>query len=83
LLVIGGLLFIAWCVWDGFFARYPIMPKQVFNRTFLGCIGINFMYYFSGYCVDVYWSSWVYIIVSLIKDFKADRKDRRHGIEAG
>ena len=64
LLVVGGLLFIAWCVWDGFFARYPIMPKQVFNRTFLGCIGINFMYYFSGYCVDVYWSSWVYIIVS-------------------
>jgi hypothetical protein len=32
-LVVGGLLLIGWGVWDGFFARYPIMPKRVINRT--------------------------------------------------
>lgn len=35
LLVVGGLLLIAWAVWDGFFARYPIMPKRVLNRTLI------------------------------------------------
>jgi hypothetical protein len=35
MLVIGGILFIGWCVWDGFFATYPFMPHRVFNRTFV------------------------------------------------
>jgi hypothetical protein len=36
MLVIGGLMFIAWGVWDGFYAKYPIMPRRVLNRTFVG-----------------------------------------------
>jgi hypothetical protein len=35
MLVIGGILFIAWGVWDGFYAKYPIMPRRVLNRTFV------------------------------------------------
>jgi len=35
MLVIGGILFISWAVWDGFFAKYPIMPRRVLNRTFV------------------------------------------------
>jgi hypothetical protein len=35
LLVVGGFLLIGWGVWDGFFARYPIMPKRVLNRTLI------------------------------------------------
>ena len=35
MLVIGGVLFIAWAVWDGFYAAYPIMPRRVLNRTFV------------------------------------------------
>lgn len=35
LLVVGGLLLIAWAVWDGYFARYPIMPRRVLNRTLI------------------------------------------------
>ena len=35
MLVIGGVLFIAWGVWDGLYAAYPIMPKRVLNRTFV------------------------------------------------
>ena len=35
MLVIGGILFIAWGVWDGFYATYPIMPRRVLNRTFV------------------------------------------------
>jgi hypothetical protein len=33
MLVLGGCFFIAWCVWDGFFAEYPFMPRRIFNRT--------------------------------------------------
>lgn len=35
MLVCGGILFVAWCIWDGFFSEYPFMPKRVFNRTFV------------------------------------------------
>jgi hypothetical protein len=35
MLVVGGVLFISWCVWDGFYAKYPLMPRRVFNRTFV------------------------------------------------
>ena len=63
LLCVGGVCFIAWTVWDGFFAAYPIMPRRILNRTFLACVAIDFMYYFSGYLTDTYLSSWVYIIV--------------------
>lgn len=38
MLVIGGVLFISWGIWDGFFAPYPFMPKRVFNRTFVSVI---------------------------------------------
>lgn len=38
MLVIGGILFICWGIWDGFFAPYPFMPKRVFNRTFVSVI---------------------------------------------
>lgn len=63
MLVVGGLCFIAWVVWDCYFAAYPIMPKRVLNRTFLACVAIDFIYYFSGYFIDTYFSSWVYVVV--------------------
>jgi hypothetical protein len=62
MLTIGFLLFIAWGVWDGFFASYPIMPRRLFNRTFIACIAIDFFYYFSFYMYGNYFSSWVYVI---------------------
>ena len=77
MLVIGGVLFLCWVAWDGFYAEYPIMPKRVLNRTFVGdvnascfqansqfaCLAIDFFYFFSSYLVDAYFLSWVYIIV--------------------
>lgn len=62
MLVIGGCSFIGWGVWDGYFAQYPIMPKRVLNRTFMACVAIDFFYYFSGYFMDAYFGSWVFII---------------------
>lgn len=41
LLVVGGLLLIGWGVWDGFFARYPIMPKRVLNRTLICAMWVD------------------------------------------
>ncbi|KAL7419034.1 hypothetical protein Q5752_005870 [Cryptotrichosporon argae] len=63
MLVIGGVLFIAWCIWDGYFAKYPFFPKRVINRTFMACVIADFFYYFSSYLVLGYYSSWVYVIV--------------------
>ncbi|KAI5476529.1 hypothetical protein MNV49_007539 [Pseudohyphozyma bogoriensis] len=63
MLVVGGILFIAWGIWDGYFAPYPFMPKRILNRTFIACVVADFFYYFSSYLVDGYYSSWVYVIV--------------------
>jgi len=63
MLVVGGMLFIAWCVWDSFFAQYPFMPRRVFNRTFVACVMVDFFYYASSYLIDTYFTSWVYVIV--------------------
>jgi hypothetical protein len=78
MLVIGGILFIAWGVWDGFYAKYPIMPRRVLNRTFVShvheptlsipadvqfaCLFIDFFYFFSSYLVDTYFSSWTWVV---------------------
>ncbi|WRT66816.1 uncharacterized protein IL334_003779 [Kwoniella shivajii] len=61
LLVVGGILFIATIVWEWKFASHPIMPLRIFNRTFICAVGIDFMYYFSGYLSDAYWSSWLWV----------------------
>ncbi|OCF35087.1 siderophore-iron transporter Str3 [Kwoniella heveanensis BCC8398] len=63
MLVIGGILFISWLVWDCFFAEYPFMPRRVLNRTFLACVGVDFFYFFSSYLVNAYFTSWVYVVV--------------------
>lgn len=59
---VGGFLFISFLVWEFRFAQHPIMPKRVMNRTFICCIAIDFLYYFTGYLADTYYLSWVYII---------------------
>ncbi|WVQ96555.1 hypothetical protein IAU59_003660 [Kwoniella sp. CBS 9459] len=63
MLVIGGILFIGWLVWDCFYAEYPFMPRRVLNRTFLACVGVDFFYFFSSYLVNAYFTSWVYVVV--------------------
>lgn len=60
--VVGGVLFFAFLGWEFKFAAHPIMPRRVMNRTFLCCIAIDFLYYFTGYLTDTYYLSWVYII---------------------
>lgn len=59
---VGGFLFFAFLGWEFRFAAHPIMPRRVMNRTFLCCIAIDFLYYFTGYLTDTYYLSWVYII---------------------
>lgn len=76
MLVVGGVLFISWCIWDVYFAEYPFVPRRVFNRTFvstfvswatltqqIACVTIDFFYYSSSYLIDTYFTSWVYVIV--------------------
>jgi hypothetical protein len=60
--VTGGVLFIAFCLWEWKVAAHPIMPLRVLNRTFLLCLGIDFIYFLTGYLTDVSWSSWLYVV---------------------
>ncbi|KAI5479985.1 hypothetical protein MNV49_002275 [Pseudohyphozyma bogoriensis] len=62
MIVVGGVLLISLFVWEFKFARYPLMPKRICNRTFICCVGIDFLYYCSGYIQSLYYSSWVYVV---------------------
>lgn len=35
--VVGGVLFIFFCVWEWKFANYPLQSKHVLNRSFVSC----------------------------------------------
>ncbi|KAJ9126987.1 hypothetical protein QFC24_001218 [Naganishia onofrii] len=60
--VVGGVLFIFFCVWEWKFANYPLQSKHVLNRSFLCSVVIDFMYYLSGYISDTYFTSWIYVV---------------------
>ncbi|KAL1405311.1 hypothetical protein Q8F55_008938 [Vanrija albida] len=59
---VGAVLFAAFMVWEFKYAAHPIMPRRVMNRTFICCIVIDFLYFFTGYLTDAYYMSFVYII---------------------
>ncbi|WVQ81108.1 hypothetical protein IAT38_003230 [Cryptococcus sp. DSM 104549] len=61
--VVGGLLMIAFVVWDLKYASHPLMPKRVLNRSLICSCAIDFSYYLSGYVHNTYYSSWVYVVV--------------------
>ncbi|ORY68053.1 major facilitator superfamily domain-containing protein [Leucosporidium creatinivorum] len=60
--IIGILLLITFTLYEFYWAKFPLMPKRVMNRTFLCCIAIDFLYYLSGYIQSTYYSSYVYVI---------------------
>ncbi|WRT69177.1 uncharacterized protein IL334_006161 [Kwoniella shivajii] len=61
--VIGGILMIAFTVWELKFAKHPIMPKRILNRSLICSCVIDFSYYLSGYIHSTYYLSWVYVVV--------------------
>lgn len=61
--VVGGILLLAFMLWECCYARHPIQPRSmVLNRTFLCCLAIDFMYYLSFYVGDTYLNSWIYVV---------------------
>ncbi|KAH8830058.1 MFS general substrate transporter [Flagelloscypha sp. PMI_526] len=62
MLVLGGVFLIAFGLWEWKFAKYPLMPKRVINRTFMGALIIDVTYMMSGNMRSTYYSSWVYVV---------------------
>ncbi|TFK94589.1 MFS general substrate transporter [Polyporus arcularius HHB13444] len=60
--VVGGIVLIAYTYWEIYVTAHPIMPKRIWNRTFIMCVIIDALYYFGGYLGDTYFSSWVYVV---------------------
>ena len=59
---VGGVLGICFLLWEWKFASHPIMPRRVLNKTLMCSIGIDFMYYFSGYVSSTYLLSYIYVV---------------------
>ncbi|KAK6966773.1 major facilitator superfamily domain-containing protein [Favolaschia claudopus] len=66
--VVGGVLFIAYFAWELKWARHPMMPVRVLNKTFLCCVAIDFLWFLSSTMTLTYFSSYVYVV----KDWSLD-----------
>ncbi|EGR52980.1 uncharacterized protein TRIREDRAFT_53378 [Trichoderma reesei QM6a] len=62
MMVIGGLLLMAYVFYEMKVARVPSAPRRlVFNRTFIMAIIIDSFYMLAGNIRSLYWSSYVYV----------------------
>ncbi|OCF35666.1 hypothetical protein I316_02721 [Kwoniella heveanensis BCC8398] len=61
--IVGGILMIVFTIWELKFAKHPIMPKRILNRSLICSCVIDFSYYLSGYVHSTYYQSWVYVVV--------------------
>ena len=62
MIVVGGCLLPAFCAWEWFGAKYPIMPRSMWNKTFLISVFINFVNFIVSTLHNTYWNSWVWVI---------------------
>lgn len=66
MMIVGGLLLIAYGVYESCYAPIPSMPRRMlFNRTFLMSVCIDFVYLFAGQINGLYFSSYVYVVTNL------------------
>ncbi|WWC63938.1 uncharacterized protein I303_106544 [Kwoniella dejecticola CBS 10117] len=61
--VVGGILMICFTIWELKYAKHPIMPRRILNRSLICSCVIDFSYYLSGYIHSTYYLSWVYVVV--------------------
>ncbi|GKT97081.1 siderophore iron transporter [Colletotrichum tofieldiae] len=62
MMVVGGILLIAYVVYEIKWAKVPSAPRRlVMNKTFLMAIVIDSFYMLAGNMRGLYWSSYVYI----------------------
>ncbi|SGZ54750.1 CIC11C00000005376 [Sungouiella intermedia] len=71
MIVVGGILLIVHIVYEVKFAKYSLLPKRVlFNRTFICCVFIDFLYMFGGYMPLLYFTSYTMATLNLsIRDW--------------
>jgi hypothetical protein len=66
MMIVGGLLLIAYGVYEVYYAPIPSMPRRVlFNRTFIMSVCIDVVYLLAGQIGDLYLSSYVYVVTDL------------------
>ncbi|OQD90481.1 hypothetical protein PENANT_c001G08146 [Penicillium antarcticum] len=62
MMIVGGLLLIAYVIYEIKWARFPSSPRRlVYNRTFIMAIIIDSIYMLAGSMRSLYWSSYVLI----------------------
>lgn len=65
MIIVGGILFIAYCLYESLWAPFPSMPRRVLiNKTFICCVIIDFVYMLAGYIRLLYFSSYTYVITN-------------------
>ncbi|KAK5988792.1 Siderophore iron transporter 3 [Cladobotryum mycophilum] len=62
MMVVGGILLIAYVVYEMKWARVPSAPRRLLlNKTFILAIVIDAFYFLAGNIRSLYWSSYVYV----------------------
>lgn len=61
-LVTGCVLLALFLVYEMKWARHPLMPSRILNRTFLCCVIIDVFNFITGNLRSTFFSSWVYVV---------------------
>ncbi|CAB03597.1 plasma membrane heme transmembrane transporter Str3 [Schizosaccharomyces pombe] len=62
MMVVGGVILIAYSGYEMFIAPYPSCPRRVMNRTFITAVIIDFFYYLAGYLQSMYFTTYTWIL---------------------
>lgn len=60
--VVGWVILALFGLWEAKFAKYPLAPMRVFNRTFTCCALLNVLYFLSFYLANAYYTSYTYVV---------------------
>ncbi|KAJ7259908.1 hypothetical protein C8J57DRAFT_1072986, partial [Mycena rebaudengoi] len=60
--VVGGILLIAFGLWEAYGTSHPMIPRRVINRTLVCSTLIDITCFMSAYISDTYFWSWVYVV---------------------
>lgn len=64
--IVGGLILIAYVVYERFWAPFPTMPARIFkNKTFIMAVIIDTVYTLAGGMRSTYFSSYVWIVTDI------------------
>ena len=66
MMIVGGLLLVAYVLFERYYAPFPTMPRRIlYNKTFIMAVIIDSIYTLAGGMRSTYLGSYIWIVTDL------------------